>query len=90
LPSGGWNMTWMKVPSEKAAATEVQPYDIILATGHHLEWLLMLPEELQPSGDVYERAAPALARANCDELVMMGLGVKRTSAHWFTVYVRFG
>jgi hypothetical protein len=39
----------------------------ILATGHHLEWLLLLPPELQPPHEVFTQSARWLAAALMEE-----------------------
>lgn len=47
------------------ATTEIGPtlHDKLLVTGHHLEWLALAPEEVQPPRETIIRAAQWLARA---------------------------
>lgn len=55
-----------------AQPTTVTRSSMVHMTGHHLEWLLMLPPEFQPEAALFERAtefcAEALEVADADEL----------------------
>jgi len=59
--TGYWTLDWHATAEKESEATRVPPEDTpgsrLLATGHLLEWLELLPVELQPSADVYRRAA---------------------------------
>jgi len=59
---GYWSLDWHATAKKESAAPDrVSPRDSLtarlVATGHLLEWLELLPVELQPSSDVYRRAA---------------------------------
>jgi hypothetical protein len=60
---GYWTREW---PRGEAAAIvaekKVSLHDKLLVTGHHLEWLALAPDEVQPPGEVVVRAAQWLAR----------------------------
>jgi len=64
---GYWTLDWHATATEESAVGRISPPDTLstrlLATGHLLEWLEMLPGELQPSADVYRRAARWLGAA---------------------------
>ncbi len=61
---GYWTRRW---PEGTAAATPAKGdaddvYDLILVTGHQLEWLALAPEEVQPPRETIVRAGQWLAR----------------------------
>ncbi len=61
---GYWTRRW---PEGAAAATPAKGdaddvYDLILVTGHQLEWLALAPEEVQPPRESIVRAGQWLAR----------------------------
>jgi hypothetical protein len=61
---GYWTRRW---PEGAAAATPAKRdasdvYDLILVTGHQLEWLALAPEEVQPPRETIVRAGQWLAR----------------------------
>jgi len=63
---GYWTLAWHAPgmePSEAPRSSPHTPDTRLLATGHLLEWLELLPVELQPSQDVYRRAARWLCAA---------------------------
>lgn len=65
-PDGYWTREW----SRGAAAREDKLHDLyegILVTGHHLEWLALAPEEVQPPRETIVRAAQWLVRAMLEE-----------------------
>jgi len=56
LPDGRWPANW---PDGKAAVESPRTdplYKQVIATGHHLEWLAIAPEELHPPKEVIEKA----------------------------------
>ena len=58
---GFWNRRW---PLGEAALEDrtATLYDKILVTGHHLEWLALAPDEVQPPRETIVRAGQWLAR----------------------------
>ncbi len=60
---GSWSLSWHRKLVPKTVESMV--YDSssgrLIATGHIAEWLLYLPEELQPPEEVYRKAALWLA-----------------------------
>jgi hypothetical protein len=63
LPRGGWDKRWsgQYVDSPENVFFELKPhFDEISATGHHLEWIALVPPSLRPEPRVVERAARAL------------------------------
>jgi hypothetical protein len=66
LPRGGWQATWFV---EDEASLYNIPYHtvlgdegIMMATGHHLEWMVLCPESwFSDCHDMFERATLALA-----------------------------
>jgi len=61
LPDGGWSRQWMH-PRPKKESARVSAENMIQATGHHLEWLILLPQDLQPEPYILEHAARNLVR----------------------------
>jgi hypothetical protein len=63
-PDGYWTRQWplgrVALTDDKTPATL---YDKLLVTGHHLEWLALAPEEVQPPRETVVRGAQWLARA---------------------------
>jgi hypothetical protein len=57
--AGGWSTDWFQRPLDSAQGelATVAPEQILQATGHHLEWLMLLPPKLQPQREIYRRAA---------------------------------
>ena len=64
---GYWSLDWHATATEASKARRIRPPDNLsarlLATGHLLEWLELLPVEFQPAPDVYRRAARWLCAA---------------------------
>jgi hypothetical protein len=58
---GYWTVGWYAIAEEESEVQRIPlpdtPSRRLLATGHLLEWLEMLPVEFQPAPDVYRRAA---------------------------------
>lgn len=61
---GYWTREWPSGAQALNASTENAPslHDKLLVTGHHLEWLALAPEEVQPPRETIIRAAQWLAR----------------------------
>lgn len=55
-PDGGWEPGWHRHSGEEALADESGPKRV-LVTGHHLEWLLLLPDDIRPPDERLRRAA---------------------------------
>ena len=62
---GYWTRQWPQGAAAATPAKENAPslHDKLLVTGHHLEWLALAPEEVQPPRETVVRAAQWLARA---------------------------
>jgi len=64
---GSWGLRWHRAePTEgphQARASSLSSEDALIVTGHLLEWLILLPESLQPETGVYRRGATWLAAA---------------------------
>jgi hypothetical protein len=62
---GYWTRQWPQGAAAAAPAKDNAPslYDKLLVTGHHLEWLALAPEEVQPPRETVVRAAQWLARS---------------------------
>ncbi len=64
---GYWTLDWHTADQGESEARRISSPDTpstrLLATGHLLEWLEMLPMELQPAPSVYRRAARWLCAA---------------------------
>lgn len=57
FPDGHWPYNW---PDGKEAVTnpgDHESYRDVIATGHHLEWLAIAPEELHPPREMIRKAA---------------------------------
>jgi hypothetical protein len=67
---GYWILDWHAMDKEKPEMPRIRPRDTLdrrlLATGHLLEWLELLPEQFQPPKDVYRRAARWLSAVLAD------------------------
>jgi hypothetical protein len=65
--NGSWFLDWYASGEEKSKVRRIAPPGAsqmqLLVTGHLLEWLELLPMELQPSPDIYRRAAHWLGAA---------------------------
>jgi len=61
---GGWGRDWWAPrPGDPMPSSSRQSDDdVILSTGHHLEWLMLLPVDLQPSSETVNVAARHLLR----------------------------
>ena len=60
---GSWDLDW---PNGGAETTDRHPPsfgDSLIVTGHLLEWLILLPEELRPDAEVYRKGARWVASA---------------------------
>jgi len=72
--AGYWTLAWHTPGMEKSDAQRSSPHapdSRLLATGHLLEWLELLPAELQPPQDVYRRAARWLCGALQERLLVV-------------------
>jgi hypothetical protein len=58
----GWSQNQSKVQSPKSEVAEPTLHDKLLVTGHHLEWLALAPEEVQPPRETIVRAGQWLTR----------------------------
>ena len=65
LPDGSWQLDWHAPLSGRPSSRNQRRTETtgVLATGHHLEWLLMLPDEMRPDDQVFARAAEWLLAA---------------------------
>jgi hypothetical protein len=63
-PAGYWTRQWPQGAGALASDDQAKAglYDRILVTGHHLEWLALAPEEVQPPRENVIRAGQWLAR----------------------------
>jgi hypothetical protein len=63
-PDGFWTRQWSRGPaaSQVNQANPATLHDKLLVTGHHLEWLALAPEEVQPPRETVVRAAQWLTR----------------------------
>lgn len=70
-PNGLWNMAWAD-PSIFGRRLLVTPKDEILVTGHHLEWIALVPERLRPKKELVKLATASLAAtlANTDPALL--------------------
>ena len=75
-PDGFWTREWPQGSSAAAPGKTSAPtlYDKLLVTGHHLEWLALAPEEVQPPRETIVRAGQWLARTlvEMDEKELQG------------------
>src|SRR5262249_47584281 len=59
--SGSWDATWFQHlrGAPPLNSNQIVQGDIgrLVVTGHHLEWLMLLPEDLQPSAEVFTSGA---------------------------------
>ncbi len=65
-PEGWWSKDWADLHDHPTSHTDRESPSLserILATGHHLEWLALAPEEILPPREVLVRAAQWLTRA---------------------------
>jgi hypothetical protein len=62
---GYWTRQWPQGAAAQSPTKDNVPtlHDTLLVTGHHLEWLALAPEEVQPPRETVVRAAQWLARA---------------------------
>jgi hypothetical protein len=62
---GYWTRQWPRGASASKVAKDstVSLHDKLLVTGHHLEWLALAPEQVQPPRETVIRAAQWLSRA---------------------------
>ncbi len=65
LPNGAWNQDWAaSEPSELARQGLLERFDHqVLVTGHHMEWMAIVPPELRCPDDVLVRAGRFLMMA---------------------------
>jgi hypothetical protein len=75
-PEGFWTREWPRGAAAAKVTKENAPslHDKLLVTGHHLEWLALAPEEVQPPRETVIRAAQWLARTlvEMDETELLG------------------
>jgi hypothetical protein len=64
-PEGYWTRQWPQGSAavDSLASHPPTPHDKLLVTGHHLEWLALAPDEVQPPRETVIRAAQWLSRA---------------------------
>lgn len=55
--AGYWPSNWSQGADAVAAPIDEPDYKRVIATGHHLEWLAIAPEELHPSREQIRKAA---------------------------------
>jgi hypothetical protein len=56
--AGFWTRNWPRGEAAAAADSEkISVYDKLLVTGHHLEWLALVPDEVSPPRESVVRAA---------------------------------
>lgn len=56
-PQGFWDETWSDhMPGGRPGRTGHPVLGPLIATGHHVEWLLLLPPDLRPPDEVFARA----------------------------------
>jgi hypothetical protein len=60
--SSGWSRPQSAVHSTQSTVAEPSLHDKLLVTGHHLEWLALAPEEVQPPRETIVRAGQWLTR----------------------------
>ena len=60
--ASGWSKAQSKVQNPKSKVAEPTLRDKLLVTGHHLEWLALAPEEIQPPRETIVRAGQWLTR----------------------------
>lgn len=69
-PQGYWDALWYQnMPGSKPinGRAMVGLNGEVLATGHHLEWMLLLPDDLRPPPEVFARGARWLTRVLLEE-----------------------
>ncbi len=57
FPDGHWPPNWADGRSAVENPRPAEPEQNVIATGHHLEWLAIAPEELHPPRETIRRAA---------------------------------
>lgn len=65
-PQGFWETNWTQnLPGSKRAKDPLGglPIGRVIATGHHVEWLMLLPDDLRPPDEVFARAGTFLVEA---------------------------
>ena len=67
FPDGHWPSNWPdgKAAVEKPVADEFKA--IVIATGHHLEWLSIAPKELHPPEETIQRAMQWMVQTTKDQ-----------------------
>ena len=72
LVDGSWDVYW-ELPSLTHGGTAIDESQRLLITGHHLEWLALVPRELRPSDRVLLMAGEFILRKvsalHTDEIV---------------------
>ena len=65
LPNGAWHRGWAKAPAgQQEIPPEWQAIDrLVQVTGHHLEWLSLVPSRLRPSDESVQVAANFVLKA---------------------------
>lgn len=56
LPGGGWTTGWWRPGAGEIDPAAADTGQVILATGHHLEWIMLLPADMQPPRELMNRA----------------------------------
>ncbi|HEX7379514.1 MAG TPA: hypothetical protein VF278_20495 [Pirellulales bacterium] len=55
---GGWSINWSDTTKVRPdVAPHTMGHQRVHVTGHHVDWMLMLPADMMPSQDVFDRAA---------------------------------
>lgn len=57
FPDGHWPANWADGESAVTNSTPDAPHRDVIATGHHLEWLAIAPQELHPPREMIRKAA---------------------------------
>ena len=60
--ASGWSRSESKAQNPNSKVAELSLHDRLLVTGHHLEWLALAPEEVQPPRETIVRAGQWLTR----------------------------
>ncbi len=64
---GRWPPDWQRGAAALTDPGEDEPYRSVIATGHHLEWLAIAPQELHPPREMIEKAADWIIRTTLEK-----------------------